>query len=79
MPPDARTGTFTAARTRSINSSSGVGASDVPARLDALGDHRVRSRRLGRLRLLNRAALVDPGAPGKPAWLAPKGHDRVGL
>jgi hypothetical protein len=54
-------------------------SADVPAGLDSLGDDRIGSHRLCRLGLLKRAALVDPGAAGKPAWLTPKGHDHVGV
>ena len=51
----------------------------MPARLDALRDHRVDPRRGGRLRLGDRADLVDPGRWSRPPRLAPEGDDRVGL
>ena len=51
----------------------------MPARLDALRDHRVDPGRGGRLRLGDRADLVDPGRWSRPPRLAPEGHYRVGL
>jgi hypothetical protein len=55
------------------------GAADVPAGLDALGDHRIGAGVGRRLRLGHRAALVHPRPVGVPARRAPEGHHEVGL
>ena len=55
IPPAARTGTLTAARTRSTNVEQRRRTADVPTGLDALGYHRVGSRRLSSF-----ASLTEP-------------------
>ena len=50
---------------------------DVAASLNTLRDHRIRSRLGCRLRLVDRAALVNPGRSGKPSRNAPKCHNHV--
>ena len=67
-----------AARTRSSSSRAGVVAAHVAARLDALDDHAVGAGGLGGARLLDGAALVDPGAAGAALRRPPEGDDDVG-
>ena len=65
--------------TRALEQLEGGGlAAHVPACLDALGDHAVGARRARRQRLLDGAALVDPGTGGSSSRAAPEGDDGVG-